>query len=72
MANEAITGGGQASIAQARLARVAAHGSASHPHLAALVSATGASASRALSDAVHLRCAVPGPTPGLPHLAHGS
>jgi len=68
MANEAITGGGQASIAQARLARVAAHGSASHPHLAALVSATGASASRDLSDAVHLLCAVHGSHPGLTDL----
>ena len=69
MANKAVTSDGQASLARAQVARVAAHGSSNHPHLAALVTATGASASRDLSDAVHLLCAVHGTHPGLTDLA---
>jgi len=57
------------SLADAQDARVAAHGSASHRHVAALREATGPEASRDLADAVHLLCAVYGRHPGLVQLA---
>ena len=69
MANKAVIDGGHANRVEAQLARVAANGSAIHPHLSALVTATGASASRDLSDAVHLLCAIHGSHPGLTDLA---
>lgn len=69
MANKAIIDGGRANRVEVQLARVVANGSASHPHLAALVTTTGASASRDLSDAVHLLCAIHGSHPGLTDLA---
>ena len=69
MANKAVVEGERASVAQAQLARFAADGSSTHPHLAALTTATGASASRDLADAVHLLCAVHGRHPGLTDLA---
>lgn len=72
MANKAVVGGERASLVEAQFARLAANGSSTHPHLAALVTATGASASRDLSDAVHLLCAIHGSHPGLTDLAHAS
>lgn len=69
MANKAIVDGERASLVEAQVARVVANGSSTHPHLAALVTATGASASRDLSDAVHLLCAIHGSHPGLTDLA---
>lgn len=58
-----------ASVVGAQLARADAEGSSHHPHLAALLSATGAAASRDLSDAIHLLCAIHGRHPGLTDLA---
>ena len=69
MANKATVDGDQAIFVEAQRARVAADGSASHAHLAALLVATGASASRDLADAVHLLCAIHGRHPGLTDLA---
>jgi hypothetical protein len=53
------------SLADAQLARVAGEGSARHPHLAALLGATGPNAARDLADAVHLLCNLYGRHPGL-------
>ncbi len=53
------------SAAEAHLARVAEDGSARHPHLAALVDASGPNAARDIADAVHLLCSVHGDYPGL-------
>ena len=72
MANKAVIDSERASLVEAQVARAAANGSASHPHLATLVTATGASASRDLSDAIHLLCAIHGSHPGLTDLAHAS
>jgi hypothetical protein len=69
MANEAAVEGAMASVAEAQLARVADQGLARHPHLLALLTANGATASRDLADAVHLLCAVHGRHPGLTDLA---
>lgn len=69
MAIKAAVEGQAASGVEAQLARVDAEGSSRHPHLAALLVATGASASRDLADAVHLLCAVHGRHPGLTDLA---
>jgi hypothetical protein len=69
MANEAAIQGSMSSAAEAQLARVTDQGLARHPHLFALLSATGATASRDLADAVHLLCAVHGRHPGLTDLA---
>ena len=57
------------SVAEAQLDRVAADGSARHPHLAALVEATGRHAGRDIADAVHLLCSIHGRYPGLIQLA---
>ena len=65
MAIRAVVEGQVASVAEAQLARVDAEGSSRHPHLAAILTATGAAASRDLADAVHLLCAVHGRHPGL-------
>lgn len=72
MANTVAAEGQMASVAEAQLARVDAQGSSGHPHLAALITATGASASRDLADAVHLLCAIHGRHPGLTDLALGA
>lgn len=69
MANKAAVEQQVASVADAHLARVDADGSSNHPHLAALLTATGAAASRDLADAVHLLCAIHGRHPGLTDLA---
>lgn len=69
MANKAAVEQQVASVAEAQLARVAAEGSSHHPHLVALLTATGAAASRDLADAVHLLCAIHGSHPGLTDLA---
>ena len=69
MANKAAVEQQGASVAEVQLARVAAEGSSHHPHLAALLTATGAAASRDLADAVHLLCAIHGSHPGLTDLA---
>ncbi len=58
-----------ASVVEAQLARVDTEGSSRHPHLAALLTASGAAASRDLSDAIHLLCAIHGRHPGLTDLA---
>lgn len=57
------------SVAEAQLARVAGDGSARHPHLVALLEATGPHAGRDLSDAVHLLCNLHGHYPGLIEVA---
>ena len=57
------------SVAQAHLARVAAAGCASHPHLLGLVEGSGAHAGRDLADAVHLLCSLHGRHPGFVALA---
>ena len=72
MANKVAVEGQAASVVEAQLARVDADGSSRHQHLAALLSATGVSASRDLADAVHLLCAVHGRHPGLTDVAHAT
>ncbi len=69
MAIKAAIDGQEASVVEAQLARVHAEGSSRHPHLASLLTATGAAASRDLADAVHLLCAIHGRHPGLTDLA---
>ena len=69
MAIKAAVEGQVASVVEAQLARVDADGSSRHPHLATLLTATGATASRDLADAVHLLCAIHGRHPGLTDLA---
>lgn len=53
------------SVAEAQFARVTAVGSARHPHLAALIEASGPHYARDIADAVHLLCSVHGHHPGL-------
>ncbi len=57
------------SAAQAQLLRVAEDGSARHPHLHALLEASGAHTGRDLADAVHLLCSLHGRYPGLIEIA---
>jgi hypothetical protein len=57
------------SLADAQFARVAEQGSARHPHLTALLGASGKNAARDLADAVHLLCHLYGRHPGLLDLA---
>ncbi len=57
------------SVAAAHLARVSGYGCARHPHLQALVKATGPHSGRDLADAVHLLCGLHGSHPGLIELA---
>ena len=57
------------SVAEVQLARVAGEGCARHPHLNALLEATGMHAGRDLADAVHLLCALHGRYPGLIEIA---
>lgn len=69
MANKAVVQVQMASTVDAQLARVGAEGSSRHPHLAAMLTASGATATRDLADAVHLLCAIHGSHPGLTDLA---
>ena len=55
--------------AQAQLARVEAEGCAGHPHLRALLIASGPAANRDLADCIHLFCSLYGRYPGLIELA---
>src|SRR5213082_425173 len=57
------------SVAEAQLARVAGEGCARHPHLNALLEASGPHAARDLADAVHLLCSLHGRYPGLVEIA---
>jgi hypothetical protein len=57
------------SRADAQLARLADHGSARHPHLTALLAASGPHAARDLADSVHLLCSLYGRHPALIDLA---
>src|SRR5947209_19983152 len=59
------------SVAEAQLVRVAGEGCARHPHLNALVEASGPHAARDLADAVHLLCSLHGRYPGLIEIALG-
>lgn len=72
MANGVAVEGQAVSVAEAHFARVDAEGSSRHRHLDALLTATGALASRDLSDAVHLLCAVHGRHPGLTDIAQSA
>ena len=58
------------SVAEAHLARVTAVGSSRHPHLNALLEASGLNPARDLADAVHLLCGLHGNLPSLVELAH--
>lgn len=57
------------SVAETQLARVASEGCARHPHLNALLEATGVHSGRDLADAVHLLCNLHGHYPGLIEIA---
>jgi|SRR5579884_1188645 hypothetical protein len=57
------------SVAEAQLARVAGEGCARHPHLNALLEASGPTAASDLADAVHLLCSLHGRYPGLMEIA---
>lgn len=57
------------SVAEAQLARVAGSGCARHPHLNALLEASGPYAASDLTDAVHLLCSLHGRYPGLIEIA---
>src|SRR3954462_9299033 len=57
------------SVAEAQLARVAGEGGARHPHVNALLEASGPHAARDLADAVHLLCSLHGRYPGLVEIA---
>src|SRR5437868_10939827 len=57
------------SVAEAQLARVAGEGCARHPHLNALLEASGPQSARDLADAVHLLCSLHGRYPGLIEIA---
>lgn len=57
------------SVAEAHLVRVAESGCARHPHLTALLEASGPDSARDLADAVHLLCSLYGRYPGLIELA---
>src|SRR6476661_7208993 len=57
------------SVATAQLARVAGEGCARHPHVTALLEASGPHSGRDLADAVHLLCSLHGRYPGLIEVA---
>jgi hypothetical protein len=57
------------SVAAAQLARVAGEGCARHPHLNALLEASGPHSGRDLADAIHLLCNLHGRYPGLIEIA---
>ena len=72
MAIEGFVDRQPASAAEAQLARVAAAGSARHPHLDSLVDSSGPESARDLADAVHMLCSVHGLHPGLVDMALAS
>src|SRR5947199_95196 len=57
------------SVAEAQLARVAGEGCVRHPHLNALLEASGPHSARDLADTVHLLCSLHGRYPGLIEIA---
>ena len=57
------------SVAEAQVLRVAGEGTARHPHLQALLDASGPHAGRDLADAMHLLCSLHGRYPGLIEVA---
>jgi hypothetical protein len=65
----AALAGAAISVAEAQLARVAGDGCARHPHVNALLEATGRHSGRDLADAVHLLCSLHGRYPGLIEIA---
>lgn len=69
MAINSSVGHQSVSVADAQLARVAGDGCARHPHLSALLEATGPNSARDLADAVHLLCSLHGRYPGLIEIA---
>jgi hypothetical protein len=69
MAINSSVGQQAVSVADAQLARVAGEGCARHPHLSALLEATGPNSARDLADAVHLLCSLHGRYPGLIEIA---
>jgi len=69
MAINRSAAGNPVSVAESQLARVAGDGCARHPHLVALLEASGPHVGRDLSDAVHLLCHLHGRYPGLIELA---
>ena len=69
MATKAAIERTRTGVAEAQFARVADAGSARHPHVAALLIASGPNAARDLADAVHLLCYLYGRHPGLVDLA---
>lgn len=69
MAINSSVGHQPVSVADAQLARVAGDGCARHPHLSALLEATGPNSARDLADAVHLLCSLHGRYPGLIEIA---
>ena len=69
MAINSSVGQQAVSVADAQLARVAGEGCARHPHLSALLEATGPNSARDLGDAVHLLCSLHGRYPGLIEIA---
>lgn len=60
-----INAKGEASLAEALMARIAADGSAAHPYLCNEGAFSGADATRNLADAVHHLCILHGRHPGL-------
>src|SRR3954465_2625611 len=64
-----LMGSKAASVAEAQLARVAGEGCARHPHLNALLEASGPHAAPDLADAGHLLCSLHGRYPGLVEIA---
>jgi len=69
MANNRLVDRQALGVAEAQLARVAAHGSAGHGWLAALAEGSGPHAARNLADAVHMLCSLYGRHPGLLEMA---
>jgi len=69
MAISPSLGANPVGVAEAQLARVAADGTARHPHLNALLETSGPNSGRDLADAVHLLCSLHGRYPGLIEVA---
>jgi hypothetical protein len=67
--SSALAGSRPVSVAEAQLARVAGEGCARHPHLNALLEASGPHSGRDLADSVHLLCSLHGRYPGLIEIA---
>jgi hypothetical protein len=65
----AVLAAGPVSVAEAHRSRVAGEGSGRHPHLNALLNASGVHAGRDLADAMHLLCSLHGRFPGLVQVA---